>query len=160
MSDVATAPAAAPQPAQAEVPINENPVNAPAPVTNQPPEKPADMKDPDHRRESIRKAFERAKTRDPNDKGEPRKARMGDNHPPEETKPEREKPEKIDLKKPPPTQPRDRGRFAPNERQEASGNGVRPQARHQANQVASRTAAAAATSSSRKPSPTASRWRA
>ena len=116
MSDVATAPAVAPantpQPAQAEVPINENPVNAPAPVTNQPPEAPIDMKDADPRRESIRKAFERAKVRDPNDKGEPRKAKMGDNNPPEETKPEREKLEKIDLKKPPSDQPRDRGRFA------------------------------------------------
>ena len=116
MSDVATAPAVAPantpQPAQAEVPINENPVNAPAPVTNQPPEAPIDMKDADPRRESIRKAFERAKVRDPNDKGEPRKAKMGDNNPPEETKPEREKPEKIDLKRPPSDQPRDRGRFA------------------------------------------------
>ena len=116
MSDVATAPAVAPantpQPAQAEVPINENPVNAPAPVTNQPPEAPIDMKDADPRRESIRKAFERAKVRDPNDRGEPRKAKMGDNNPPEETKPEREKLEKIDLKKPPSDQPRDRGRFA------------------------------------------------
>ena len=117
MSDVATAPAAAPantpQPAQAEVSINENPVNAPAPVSNQPPEKPIDMKDADPRRETIRKAFERAKQRDPNDKGEPRKAKMGDNNPPEETKPEREKPEKVDLKKRPDDQPRDRGRFAP-----------------------------------------------
>ena len=116
MSDVATAPAVAPantpQPAQAEVPINENPVNAPAPVTNQPPEAPIDMKDADPRRESIRKAFERAKVRDPNDRGEPRKAKMGDNNPPEDTKPEREKPEKIDLKRSPSDQPRDRGRFA------------------------------------------------
>ena len=76
MSDVGVAPAPAPAAAQSEVPINENPVNAPAPVTNQPPEVPVDMKDADPRRESIRKAFERAKVRDPNDKGEPRKAKM------------------------------------------------------------------------------------
>jgi len=132
MSDVATAPAVAPantpQPAQAEVPINENPVNAPAPVTNQPPEVPVDMKDADPRRESIRKAFERAKVRDPNDKGEPRKAKMGDNNPPEETKPEREKLEKIDLKKPPSDQPRDRGRFAPKERRENAEGTTAPPA--------------------------------
>jgi hypothetical protein len=112
MSDVGVAPAPAPAAAQSEVPINENPVNAPAPVTNQPPEAPIDMKDADPRRESIRKAFERAKVRDPNDRGEPRKAKMGDNNPPEDTKPEREKPEKIDLKRSPSDQPRDRGRFA------------------------------------------------
>jgi len=120
MSDVGVAPAPAPAVAQNEVPINENPVNAPAPVTNQPPEAPIDMKDADPRRESIRKAFERAKVRDPNDRGEPRKAKMGDNNPPEDTKPEREKPEKIDLKRPPSDQPRDRGRFAPKERQDTT----------------------------------------
>jgi len=120
MSDVGVAPAPAPAAAQSEVPINPDPVNTPAPVTNQPPEKqPVDMKDADPRRESIRKAIERAKARDPNDKGEPRKAKMGDNQPPEETKPERAKPEKIDLKKRPDDQPRDRGRFAPKERDEA-----------------------------------------
>jgi len=120
MSDVGVAPAPAPAAAQSEVPINPDPVNTPAPVTNQPPEKqPVDMKDADPRRESIRKAIERAKARDPNDKGEPRKAKMGDNQPPEETKPERAKPEKIDLKKRPDDQPRDRGRFAPKERAES-----------------------------------------
>ena len=51
MSDVGVAPAPAPAAAQSEVPINPDPVNTPAPVTNQPPEAPADMKDPDHRRE-------------------------------------------------------------------------------------------------------------
>ena len=121
MSDVGVAPAPAPAAAQSEVPINPDPVNTPSPVTNQPPEKqPVDMKDADPRRESIRKAIERAKARDPNDKGEPRKAKMGDNQPPEETKAEREKPEKIDLKKRPDDQPRDRGRFAPKERQEGA----------------------------------------
>jgi len=128
MSDVGVAPAPAPAATQSEVPINENPVNAPAPVTNQPPEAPVDMKDADPRRESIRKAFERAKVRDPNDKGEPRKAKMGDNNPPEETKPEREKLEKIDLKKPPNDQPRDRGRFAPKERQEGAEGTTTPPA--------------------------------
>ena len=103
--------------------------NAPAPVSNQPPEKaPADMKSADHRRDSIKQAFERAKARDPNDKGTPRQARMGDNQPPEETKPEREKPEKIDLKKTPSDQPRDRGRFAPRERQEGAESAPQHQA--------------------------------
>jgi len=128
MSDVGVAPAPAPAAAQSEVPINENPVNAPAPVTNQPPEAPIDMKDADPRRESIRKAFERAKVRDPNDKGEPRKAKMGDNNPPEEIKPEREKLEKIDLKRPPSDQPRDRGRFAPKERRENAEGTTAPPA--------------------------------
>ena len=139
MSDVGVAPAPAPAAAQSEVPINPDPVNTPAPVTNQPPEKqPVDMKDADPRRESIRKAIERAKARDPNDKGEPRKAKMGDNQPPEETKPEREKPEKIDLKKRPDDQPRDRGRFAPKERvesQEATASDP-GQARHPSQQPA------------------------
>ena len=153
-------PPPAPQPTQAEVPINENPVNAPAPVTNQPPEKPADMKDPDHRRESIRKAFERAKTRDPNDKGEPRKAKMGDNNPPEETKPEREKPEKIDLKKPPSDAAARSRPVRADERQEASGR-RQPRARRNQAQPGRRTnSSRTSTSSSRKPRPTASRWRA
>src|SRR4029077_13914755 len=130
MSDVGVAPAPAPAAAQSEVPINPDPVNTPAPVTNQPPEKqPVDMKDADPRRESNRKAIERAKARDQNHKGEPRKAKMGDNQPPEETKAEREKPEKIDLKKRPDEQPRDRGRFAPKERQgETHTTHMRPDA--------------------------------
>jgi len=121
MSDVAYTPAPAPAPApagQSEVPINPNPTSAPAPLTNQPPEKAPDAKPPD-RREAIQRAFDKAKERTA---PEPRKARMGDNNPPEPMAREREKPklEPIDLKKRPDDQPKaepreraEHGHFAP-----------------------------------------------
>jgi hypothetical protein len=128
MSDVAYAPApSAPAPAPAnEVPINPNPTNAPAPLGNQAPDKPAgETERQPSRRESIQKAFDRARTENP---PKPREARMGDNNPPEETKVEkraaaREKLDPIDLKKRPADQPQreraEHGHFAPREPQQA-----------------------------------------
>ena len=124
MSDIANAPAAAPPappPAQSEVPINPNPVSAPQPISNQAPDKPDGAK-PERkldRRESIQRAFEKAEASRP--KPEARKARIGDNHPPEEI--DREKP-KIDLRKPPSDQPKaepreraEHGHFAPRQQE-------------------------------------------
>jgi hypothetical protein len=108
------------------VPINPNPVSAPVPVSSQAPPKPeAEQARPGDRRDAIQRAFDRA------EKAEPRKARMGDNNPPEPM--EREKPKRdpgppIDLKKRPDDQPatsersrepqpRQQGRFVPREQQ-------------------------------------------
>jgi hypothetical protein len=100
-----------PSPQVHEVPINQNPTSSPTPVGPQTPEKsPAEG-----RREAIQRAFDRAnKTAEP--KAAPQKAppvkaadaKVGHNNPPEETPPE-----KLDLKRRPDDQPRDRGRFAP-----------------------------------------------
>jgi len=127
MSDVANAPntpppAGAPAaPPANETPINPNPVNPPAPVGAQAPDKPAGERaerKPESRREVIQRAFERAEASRP--KAEPRKAKMGDNNPPEAI--DRERPA-IDLKKPPADQPQreraEHGHFAPRERQDA-----------------------------------------
>jgi len=126
MSDVANAPntpppAPAPAPAS-EVPLNPNPVSTPQPIGSQAPDKPeterAERK-PTSRREVIQRAFEKAEASRP--KAEPRKARMGDNNPPEEI--DRERPT-LDLKRPPSEQPQrgEHGHFAPRERQDdASG---------------------------------------
>jgi hypothetical protein len=116
-------------PPQTEVPINENPTNAPAPIGPQAP--PAD-----ERKAAIQRAFDRANN--PQAKGtertreapKPAEARSGHNKPPEETKPE-----PIDLKKRPQELPRgDRGQFAPrqaadpgNTRQNAAVPGVAQQ---------------------------------
>jgi hypothetical protein len=123
MSDVgiAPAPAAPAAPASNEVVINPNPTHAPAPLGPQAPNKAVEPEGsthrPESRRESIKRAFERA------DKAEPAKPRMGHNNPPEAMEREkqpptarqareaREKPEPVDLKKRPADQPRDQGRF-------------------------------------------------
>ena len=118
MSDVTVAPqgAAAPPPAPVnnEVPINESPVSAPTPVGSQAPDKsPAEA-----RRESVQKAFERASNPPPKGdrpkkaEAKPAEAKAGHNNPPEPT-------ERLDLKKRPDEQPRERGeggRFAPRAR--------------------------------------------
>jgi len=101
MSDVANAPntpppAPAPAPQQAEVPVNPNPVSTPAPIGSQAPDKVAEATS---RRESIQKAFAKARTDNP---PQPRRAKIGDNQPPEAI--DREKPT-IDLKKRPDDQP-------------------------------------------------------
>ena len=105
-----TAPAPAPAaPAVAEVPINQNPVNIPTPVSSQLP--PAEG-----RRQAIQKAFDRAnqppaKPAKPAERPAPKaaEAKPGHNQPPEETPQER-----LDLRKRPSDQPRgERGQFAP-----------------------------------------------
>lgn len=113
MSDVAIAPPpnTPTAPAQAEVPINEAPINSTNPVGSQAPEK------PDHaseRKAAIQKAFERAKDPDKartEQRPVPKaaEAKKGHNQPPEDTPAE-----KLDLKRRPSDQPRsDRGTFAP-----------------------------------------------
>src|SRR6478736_9147476 len=102
MSDTNIAPAAPPSAPSApaptnEAPINQNPVNAPQPVGDQAPEKPVDGLDrghgrPETRRESIRKAFERANTPEKEKTLAPRKAAKTEAKPPEAP---------LDLRKPP-----------------------------------------------------------
>jgi hypothetical protein len=133
MTDVTVAPAGGDAPAAApanQVEINPNPVDRPAPVGSQAPEKPVgdvagSPHRPESRREAIQRAFERASNPQPPAKrAEPKpapkaaEAKPGHNNPPEET--DKDKP--IDLRKRPVAQaqerepqPRDRGRFAPRE---------------------------------------------
>jgi hypothetical protein len=135
MSDI-NAPAAPPSappasaPVQHEVPIDTNQTSSPTPVGSQAPDKPLPT-----RREAIQAAFDRAnKPRDDKSlrsdnrdtKAPPKaaEAKAGHNQPPEPT-------EKIDLKKRPDDQPRDRGRFAPRAAQtppgeEQTANGAKP----------------------------------
>jgi hypothetical protein len=111
MSDTNIAPAAPPSAPSApanEVPINQNPVNAPQPVGDQAPEKPVDGLDrghgrPETRRESIRKAFERANTPEKEKTPAPRKAAKTEAKPSEAP---------LDLRKPPQERHREGGRFA------------------------------------------------
>ncbi len=131
MNDVTVAPAAgAAAPASNEVVINQNPTSAPQPLGSQAPDKPVgDIKGSEHRpqsrREAIQKAFEKANTEQRREQTRPREAKMGDNHPPERT--EREKPERIDLKKRPSEQPQrergDHGHFAPRQQETAAKPG-------------------------------------
>jgi hypothetical protein len=115
------APASAPAPAPAahEVPINQNPVHSPNPVGPQAPEKPPSAAE--GRRDAIQRAFDRAnKTPGTEARAAPKaapaaaEARKGHNQPPEDVPDE-----KIDLRRRPDDQPRDRGRFAPRERAES-----------------------------------------
>lgn len=124
MSDTTVVPpsstpvAPAPAPAAAEVPINQNPVNIPNPVSSQLP--PAEG-----RKQAIQRAFDKAnrpqeKPAKPAERPAPpaAEARPGHNHPPEETPQE----ERFDLRRRPSDQPRsERGQFAP--RQEARQDG-------------------------------------
>jgi len=88
---------AAPAPAANEVVIDPNPTRSPAPVGPQAPEKPVgDLEGgkgrPESRRESIKKAFDRA--RDPETKEiAPKKRGMGDNNPPEAMETDKAKPD-------------------------------------------------------------------
>jgi len=132
MSDVnisppppASTPAPAPSaPSASEVPVNPNPVHSPQPVGSQAPPRPEGTKPSgaEARRESITKAFERARV----ERKGPAEARMGHNQPPELMPKERlqrsEPP--LDLKKRPADQeqpaPRERGEhghFAPHQQQ-------------------------------------------
>jgi hypothetical protein len=147
MSDVSiapppAAPADAPAPAAHEVPINQNPVNMPAPVGSQAPEAPPPDKAPS-RREALQAAFDRAnKTAPKADRNAPRpapkaaEARPGHNNPPEPT-------EGIDLKKRPGDQPQprgERGQFAPRQAETAANDGqVRPPTGQQPQQQRPRT---------------------
>jgi hypothetical protein len=121
------APPSAPNPTpqvQHEVPIDTNQPGSPTPVGSQAPDKP-----PPTRREAIQAAFDKAtRQQDAKAKGvhleaekaapkrnpPPAEAKAGHNQPPEPT-------EKIDLKKRPDDQPRDRGRFAPRAQPPADG---------------------------------------
>jgi len=119
MSDVANAPntpppAPAPAPQQAEVPINQNPVSTPAPIGSQAPDKVAEASS---RRESIQKAFAKARTDNP---PQPRRAKIGDNQPPEAI--DREKPT-IDLKKRPDDQPQVKAADKPKEQRDRAEHG-------------------------------------
>jgi hypothetical protein len=97
------------QPAQTEVSINTDQTSGPNPISNQAPDKP-----PPTRREAIQAAFDRANKprepakvqREPVSAPKAAEAKAGHNQPPEPV-------EKIDLKKRPDDQPRDKGRFAP-----------------------------------------------
>ena len=125
MSDVAIAPsapapAAAPAPASTpatEVPVNTSPVSTPTPVGPQAPDKPPG--EASSRRDSIQKAFAKARQDNP---PKPREAKMGDNNPPEPT-------ERINLKRRPDDQPKgdvpsrqrgEHGHFAPRAQTDAT----------------------------------------
>jgi hypothetical protein len=125
-SSPAAPPSAAPAPAQAEVPINQNPTNAPAPIGPQAPhadnpDAPGGKGRPESRREAIQRAFDRANNPPPKDGKAPQRAapqaaeaKKGHNQPPEDTPQE---------KRPAGALPRgERGQFAP--RQAAKPSGV------------------------------------
>lgn len=117
MSDVNIAPPAPPSAPSApanEVPINQNPVANPQPVGDQAPEKPVDGLDrghgrPETRRESIRKAFERANTPEKERTPAPRKA---DQKAAKAERAEKATEPGLDLRKPPQDRYREGGRFA------------------------------------------------
>jgi hypothetical protein len=131
MSDVnisAPVPASSPAPASApsasEAPVNPNPVNAPQPVGSQAPPKPEGppKAGTEARRDSIAKAFERARV----ERKGPAEPRMGHNQPPEPTPKEKPQEPPLDLKKRPidqaPLAPRERGEhghFAPRQQRAA-----------------------------------------
>ena len=148
MNDVTVAPSgggapsaapSSPAPASHEVQINQSPTSSPNPVGAQAPNKPVgDLEGSKHRpqsrsetiRESLKAAFDRAenpppKGAKPAERPAPKaaEARKGHNQPPEDTPAE-----KFDLKKRPTDQPsaaaepqpRDRGRFAPKQPQDAT----------------------------------------
>jgi hypothetical protein len=111
-SSTPAAPAPAPAPQAREIPINENPTHSPNPV-RQAPEKP--LAKADSIRDAVQRAYDRANKTAPEPKAAPEpakaaKAKIGHNQPPEDTPQER-----LDLKRRPDDQPRDRGRFAPRE---------------------------------------------
>jgi len=125
-SSPAAPPSAAPAPAQAEVPINQSPTNAPAPIGPQAPH--ADATDlqggkgrPESRREAIQRAFDRANNPPPKGDKAPQKAapqaaeaKKGHNQPPEDTPQE---------KRPADALPRgERGQFAPRAAQNGAQN--------------------------------------
>jgi hypothetical protein len=119
MSDVANAPnmpppVPAPAPQQAEVPVNPNPVSTPAPIGSQAPDKVAEASS---RRESIQKAFAKARTDNP---PQPRRAKVGDNHPPEPIDPEKPT---IDLKKRPDDQPQVKAADKPKDQRDRAEHG-------------------------------------
>jgi hypothetical protein len=121
MSDVVNAPntpppapAPAPAPQQAEVPVNQNPASTPAPIGSQAPDKVAEASS---RREAIQKAFAKSRADNP---PQPRRAKIGDNQPPEAV--DREKPT-IDLKKRPDDQPQVKVADKPKDQRERAEHG-------------------------------------
>jgi hypothetical protein len=130
------APAPAPAPQQAEVPINPNPPSTPAPVGSQAPDKVAEA---NSRRESIQKAF--AKSREINPP-QPRRAKVGDNQPPEPIDPEKPT---LDLKRRPDDQPQAKAADKPKEARERAEHGhFAPRAQGQAATTATTANAAVA----------------
>ena len=123
-SSPAAPPSAAPAPAHAEVPINQNPTNAPGPIGPQAPhadnpDAPGGKGRPESRREAIQRAFDRANNPPPKGEKVPQRtapqaaeAKKGHNQPPEDTPQEKEG---LNLKKRPADQPPrgERGQFAP-----------------------------------------------
>ena len=119
----ATQSAPQPAPARSEVPINQNPTNAPRPIPQQAVPAPDKGNGRASVRDSLAAAFERSQSKQPpgskTDRPEPKaaEAKAGHNQPPEETP-------RLNLKKPPDqqgeAQPRDRGRFAPRQANEAN----------------------------------------
>jgi len=126
-SSPAAPPSAAPAPAHAEVPINQNPTNAPSPIGPQAPhvdtpDAPGGKGRPESRREAIQRAFDRANNPPPKGEKAPQRAapqaaeaKKGHNQPPEDTPQEKVG---LDLKKRPADQPPrgERGQFAPRAR--------------------------------------------
>jgi hypothetical protein len=149
MSDVGVAPAPASAPSTSsagEVAVPQNQVHVPNPVGPQAPNKPVDessFKGSEHRplsrRETIQKAFDRADTAERREATKPRQAKIGDNHPPEETprdRPRKGEPprETIDLKKrpdnqPPPRERAEHGHFAPSRDRGQDASQAQPEAR-------------------------------
>jgi hypothetical protein len=116
-SSPAAPPSAAPAPAQAEVPINQSPTNAPAPIGPQAPhvdnpDAPGGKGRPESRREAIQRAFDRANNPPPKGDKAPQRAapqaaeaKKGHNQPPEDTPQEKRSVDAL---------PRgERGQFAP-----------------------------------------------
>ena len=134
MSDVTVAPNAAPPPTNEAV-IEQNPTSSPQPIGSQAPQKPTGNVEgsphrPQSRREAIQAAFDKANTAERREQTKPKQARIGDNHPPEETPKEAPKP--LDLRKRPTAQqqPRDRGEhghFAPRQDNETQAQAAQRQ---------------------------------
>jgi hypothetical protein len=125
MSDVTVAPNATPTPSN-EVPVNVDQGAIPSPVGSQAPQRDG----LNERQQAIQRAFDRANERSHDPSKQPRpaqraappkpaEAKEGHNQPPAPT-------EKFDLKKRPvEDQPRDRGRFAPRQADNAPENAPR-----------------------------------
>lgn len=134
MSDVGVAPAPSSAPAAGEVPVNQNPTNAPQALGPQTPNKPPeDTSRPDSRREAIQRAFKKAEASEQRQAArKPAEAKMGHNQPPEPTEREKPqaKPEPVDLRKRPSDQPQpraDHGHFAPRQDAENKPANLRTQ---------------------------------
>jgi hypothetical protein len=136
MGDVPVAPqGGAPAAVPTEAPVNEHPTSAPTPIGSQAPDAPenSSSRRTPTRQEAIQRAFERASNPPPKterraEKPTPKPAEAKPGH----NSGDEAEPEKFDLKKRPSEQkgdirdpqPRDRGRFASREPQQAAPNVV------------------------------------